>query len=65
MSKKNSFDLWVVQLDDLIQHALKIRDENVMGYKTKSREAFEMGLNMLVLLMKEMIKDLVAEKNNE
>ena len=23
-------DLWIVQLDDLIKHALKIRDDNVM-----------------------------------
>ena len=56
-------DLWIVQLDDLIQHALKIRDDNVMEYKTESRKAFEMGINMLVLLMKEMIKDMVAAKN--
>jgi len=64
MSEVNSLDLWIVQLDDLIQHALKIRDDNVMEYKTESRKAFEMGINMLVLLMKEMIKDMVAEKGN-
>ena len=63
MSEVNSLDLWIVQLDDLIQHALKIRDDNVMEYKTESRKAFEMGINMLVLLMKEMIKDMVAAKN--
>ena len=56
-------DLWIVQLDDLIQHALQLRDDNVMKYKTKSKEAFEMGINMLVLLMKSMIEDMVAEKN--
>ena len=58
----DALDLWIVQLDDLIQHALKIRDDNVMKYKTDMRKAFEMGINMLVLLMKEMIKDMVAEK---
>ena len=63
MSEVNSLDLWIVQLDDLIQHALKIRDDNVMEYKTESRKAFEMGINMFVLLMKEMIKDMVAAKN--
>jgi len=63
MSEVNSLDLWIVQLDDLIQHALKIRDDNVMDYKTESRKAFEMGINMLVLLMKSMIEDMVAEKN--
>ena len=58
----DALDLWIVQLDDLIQHALQIRDDNVMKYKTDMRKAFEMGINMLVLLMKEMIKDMVAEK---
>ena len=64
MSEANSLDLWIVQLDDLIKHALAIRDDNVMKYKKKNKEAFEMGINMLVLLMKEMIKDMVAEKGN-
>ena len=44
----NSLDMWIVQLDDLIKHALKIRDENVMDYTKKNKEAFEMGINMLV-----------------
>ena len=61
----NSLDLWIVQLDDLIQHALKIRDDNVMDYKTESRKAFEMGINMLVLLMKSMIEDMVSENRDE
>ena len=56
-------DLWIVQLDDLIQHALEIRDTNVMGYKRNAKKAFEMGLNMLVLLMKNMIADMVEEKD--
>ena len=63
MSDVSSLDLWIVQLDDLIKHALKIRDDNVMDYKTESRKAFEMGINMLVLLMKSMIEDMVAEKD--
>jgi len=57
----NSLDMWIVQLDDLIRHALKIRDENVMDYTKKNKEAFEMGINMLVLLMKSMIEDMVGE----
>jgi len=61
---KSALDLWIVQLDELIQHALKIRDDNVMEYKKNMRKAFETGLNMLVLLMKEMIKDIVEEKRN-
>jgi len=65
MSDVSSLDLWIVQLDDLIKHALKIRDDNVMDYKTESRKAFEMGINMLVLLMKSMIEDMVAENRDE
>jgi len=58
---KSALDLWIVQLDELIQHALKIRDENVMNYKRNAKKAFEMGINMLVLLMKSMIEDMVEE----
>ena len=58
---RGALDLWIVQLDELIQHALKIRDENVMNYKRNAKKAFEMGINMLVLLMKSMIEDMVEE----
>ena len=56
-------DLWIVQLDDLIQHALQLRDENVMKYKKNAKKAFEMGINMMVLLMKTMIEEMVEEKD--
>jgi len=55
-------DLWIVQLDGLIKHALRIRDENVMKYKKNVKKAFEMGLNMQVLLMKAMLNDMIKEK---
>ena len=58
-------DLWIVQLDDLIKHALKIRDENVMKYRRNVKKAFEMGINMLVLLMKSMIEEMVEDKKDE
>ena len=58
-------DLWIVQLDDLIKHALKIRDENVMKYRRNVKKAFEMGINMLILLMKTMIEEMVEEKKDE
>ena len=61
----DALDLWIVQLDDLIQHALQIRDDNVMKYKRNAKKSFEMGINMMVLLMKNMIEDMVAEKKNE
>jgi hypothetical protein len=56
-------DLWIVQLDDLIKHALKIREDNVMKYRRNVKKAFEMGINMLILLMKSMIEEMVEEKN--
>ena len=58
-------DLWIVQLDDLIKHALKIRDDNVMKYRRNVKKAFEMGINMLVLLMKSMIEEMVEEQKDE
>ena len=58
-------DLWIVQLDDLIKHALKIRDDNVMKYRRNVKKAFEMGLNMFILLMKNMIEDMVKENRDE
>jgi len=58
-------DLWIVQLDDLIKHALKIRDENVMKYRRNVKKAFEMGINMMVLLMKSMIEEMLEEQKNE
>jgi len=65
VSEVSRLDLWIVQLDDLIRHALEIRDTNVMKYKRNAKKSFEMGINMLVLLMKNMIEDMVAERKNE
>ena len=59
----NSLDMWLGQLDELVQHALRIREDNVMEYKGKNKKAFEMGLNMFILLMKEMVKDMLGEKD--
>ena len=61
----NSLDLWIVQLDELIAHAIKIRDDNVMKYRRNMKKAFEMGLNMFILLMKIMIEDMVKENRDE
>ena len=58
----NSLDMWIVQLDELVQHAIKIRNDNVMEYKGKELKAFEMGLNIMTLLMKKMVEDMVSEK---
>lgn len=58
----NSLDMWIVQLDELIQHAIKIRNDNVMEYKDKELEAFETGLNIFTLLMKQMVRDMVGER---
>jgi len=61
----NSLDMWIVQLDELVGHALKIRNDNVMKYKKKELEAFETGLNMMVLLMKAMVEDMVGERKSD
>ena len=61
----NSLDMWLVQLDELVQHALKIRDDNVMEYKGKELEAFNMGLNLFILLMKSMVKDMLDQKGGD
>ena len=58
----NSLDMWIVQLDELIQHAIKIRNDNVMEYNDKELEAFETGLNIFTLLMKEMVRDMVGAR---
>ena len=60
----NSLDMWLVQLDELVQHALRIREDNVMEYKGKELKAFEMGLNMFILLMKEMVKDMMEQRRD-
>ena len=57
-------DLWIVQLDDLIKHTLKIRDDTVMKYKRNAKKSFEMGINMMVLLMKNMIEEMVEDKKD-
>ena len=61
----NSLHAWVVQLNELIDHAIKIRNDNVMEYKGKQLKAFEMGLNIFTLLMKEMLKDMLGEEAND
>lgn len=58
----NSLDMWLVQLDELVQHALRIREDNVMEYKGKQLKAFSMGLNMMILLMKKMVEEMLEEK---
>tara|TARA_R110002020_G_scaffold361193_1_gene573812 strand:- start:304 stop:495 length:192 start_codon:yes stop_codon:yes gene_type:complete len=57
--------MWIVQLDELIQHAIKIREDNVMKYRRNVKKAFEMGLNMFILLMKNMIEDMVKENKDK
>ena len=49
-------------MDGLIKHALRMRDDNVMKYRGKEKKAFEMGLNMQVLLMRAMLDDMIKEK---
>jgi hypothetical protein len=57
--------MWIVQLDELVQHAIKIRNDNVMRYRGKELKAFEMGLNIMTLLMKHMVEDMVKENKDK
>ncbi len=58
-------DAWVVLLNELIIHAGNFRAKNVMEYKDKELEAFDTGLGMMVVLMKNMIRDILEEKKDE
>jgi len=58
-------DAWVVLLNELIIHAGNFRAKNVMEYEDKELKAFDTGLGLMVLLMKEMIRDFLEEKKNE
>jgi hypothetical protein len=61
----NVKDAWVVLLNELIIHAGKFRGNNVMEYEDKELEAFDTGLGMMVVLMKNMIRDILQEKKDE
>jgi len=58
-------DAWVVLLNELIVHAGNFGANNVMEYKDKELEAFETGLGMMIIYMKNMMKDILEEKKNE
>lgn len=61
----NSLDMWIVQLDELCGHALNMREDNVLKYEGKELEAFEAGLNMMILLMKTMLDDMMKERKSD
>ena len=56
-------DAWVVLLNELIIHAGNFGAKNVMEYEDKELEAFETGLGMMIIYMKNMMKDILEEKN--
>jgi len=58
-------DAWVVLLNELIIHAGNFGAKNVMEYKDKELEAFETGLGMMIIYMKNMMKDILEEKKDE
>ena len=61
----NVKDAWVVLLNELIVHAGNFRDKNVMEYEDKELEAFDTGLGMMVVMMKNMMRDILEEKKDE
>ena len=58
-------DAWVVLLNELIIHAGNFGSKNVMEYEGKELEAFETGLGMMIIYMKNMMRDILEEKNDE
>ena len=58
-------DAWVVLLNELIMHAGNFGSKNVMEYEGKELEAFETGLGMMIIYMKNMMRDILEEKNDE
>jgi len=56
-------DAWVVLLNELIVHAGNFGAKNVMEYEDKELEAFETGLGMMIIYMKNMMKDILEEKD--
>lgn len=58
-------DAWVVLLNELIVHAGNFGAKNVMEYEDKELEAFETGLGMMIIYMKNMMKDILEEKKDE
>ena len=58
-------DAWVVLLNELIIHAGNFGSKNVMEYEDKELEAFETGLGMMIIYMKNMMRDILEEKSDE
>ena len=58
-------DAWVVLLNELIMHAGNFGSKNVMEYEGKELEAFETGLGMMIIYMKNMMRDILEEKKDE
>lgn len=59
-----ALDLWIVQLNDLLDHVQRFVDDNPMGYDGKELKAYTTGLGMMAILMKKMIEDMLEEKND-
>ena len=60
----NSLDMWIVQLDELIQHVQKFVDDNPINYKGKELKAYVTGLGMVSVLCKAMLEDIMGDKRD-
>ena len=60
-----ALDLWIVQLDSLLGHVQKFVDDNPMEYDGKELKAQTTGLGMMAVLMKNMIEDMLKEKEED
>ena len=58
-------DVWVVVLNELVQHVQMFANKNVMEFKDDEYIAFSAGLGMVAVLCKRMIEDIQGEMNDK
>ena len=63
MSEATRQDVWIVVLHELQMHIQKFLEDNPMEYKGKEKKAYGVGLGMVSVLCKQMIEDIVGDKN--
>jgi len=64
MSDATRQDVWVVVLHELIMHVQKFLDDNPMEYDGKEKKAYAVALGMVTLLCKQMIEDIMEDKDD-
>ena len=63
MSDATREDVWTVVLHEIIMHVQKFLDDNPMEYGGKEKKAYSVALGMVTLLCKQMIEDIMEDKD--